>query len=103
MLSPAVSGFIAGGGLGRSSAPGEVAPGDYLTWASHSDDGRQDRFEAFREALRELGLALLQPGSGEKLNAIAWERSNRPLERTGKASRSALVRSARNSFVDRLL
>jgi len=28
----------------------------------------------------------------ERLNAIAWERSNKPLERTGKARRSAPIR-----------
>jgi putative ABC transport system substrate-binding protein len=27
----------------------------YLSWGSHSDEGRQRRFEAFRQALRELG------------------------------------------------
>jgi putative ABC transport system substrate-binding protein len=34
----------------------ETAPRvGYLTWGSHSDQGRQRRFEAFRQALRELG------------------------------------------------
>ena len=36
----------------------------YLTAGSHSDQGRQRRFEAFRQGLRELGLV--------NINGVTW-------------------------------
>jgi ABC-type uncharacterized transport system substrate-binding protein len=47
--------LLASLGTAAAQRPEKVPRVGYLTWGSHSDQGRQRRFEAFRQALRELG------------------------------------------------
>jgi len=53
----ALAGSLLAAPLSTAAAqPREKVPrGGYLTAGSHSDQGRERRFEAFRQGLRELG------------------------------------------------
>ena len=47
--------LLASLGTAAAQRPEKPPRVGYLSWGSHSDDGRQRRFDAFRQALRELG------------------------------------------------
>ena len=57
LLAAAVVLLLLSALLGTTAAqrPEKAPRVGYLTWGSPSDEGRQRRFEAFRQALRELG------------------------------------------------